>query len=437
MQRTAYENLLTWKLSDERKPLLMIGARQTGKTHLLKAFGTQEYDSLVYFNFEEDPSLTSFFDGRLIPSEIIRNLSVYAGRPIRPGRDLIVFDEIQASNNALKSLKFFHENSPALHIAAAGSLLGITLSKAGSFPVGKVEFLNLFPMTFREFLDAAGASHLEQYLSSINECNPLPSPLHRQFIDYLRTYYATGGMPEAVACYTNTKDLVAVRKIQKDILIAYTLDFAKYAAGPDIPKLSMVWEAIPKQLAKENKKFIFSNLKKSARLRDFEKALVWLEKSGLILKSCRLVTAKQPLSAYCENNIFKLYALDIGLLGAMADLEPAIMVQGDLIFRQFEGALVENYVAQQLKAQQNQELYYWQSSGTAEVDFICAYSDLVIPLEVKAGINPKSKSLKFFTTKYDSNIAVRATLLNFKQESRLVNIPLYAISLFPEICLKD
>jgi hypothetical protein len=242
-------------------------------------------------------------------------------------------------------------------------------------------------------------------------------------------------MPETVSRYVKTLDLLGVRKILKDILLAYTLDFAKYANAPDIPKLSMVWEAIPGQLAKENKKFVFSNLKKSARLRDFSNAITWLEQSGLVIRSHRIKTARQPLRVYREAGIFKIYVLDLGLLGAMTDLDPAIMVKGELIFRQFEGALVENYVAQQLKSQHDQELYYWQSAGTAKVDFVCEQAELIIPLEAKAGINPKSKSLAFYVKKFEPRIAARTSLLNLKKESGLVNIPLYAISLFPGICL--
>jgi hypothetical protein len=435
MKRDAYNRLIAWKKTENRKPLLMIGARQTGKTYLLKAFGASEFDVMHYFNFEEDPTLREFFKDRVRPSEIIRNLSLYAGRPIRTDQDLIVFDEIQASNGALKSLKYFYEELPELNIAAAGSLLGITLSRPGSFPIGKVEFLHIYPMTFMEFLDAVGESEIRSYLEGIRKWEPFPEPIHRKLIDHLRTYYVTGGMPEAVSRYVKTLDLLGVRKIQKDILLAYTLDFAKYANAPDIPKLSMVWEAIPGQLAKENKKFVFSNLKKSARLRDFSNAITWLEQSGLVIRSHRIKTARQPLRAYRETGIFKIYVLDVGLLGAMTDLDPAIMVKGELIFRQFEGALVENYVAQQLKSHHDQELYYWQSAGTAEVDFVCEHADLIIPLEAKAGINPKSKSLASYIQKFEPGIAARTTLLNLKKESGLVNIPLYAISRFPGICL--
>lgn len=437
MEREAYKDLLAWKQTGARKPLLMMGARQTGKTHLLKTFGEREYRGLAYFNFEEDPALADFFADRVHPDRIIRDLSIYTGRPIDPDRDLVVFDEIQSSNGALKSLKYFNEERPAFHVAAAGSLLGITLSKPGSFPVGKVEFLNLLPMTFTEFLTAVDAPQLADYLSDIRECTPLPDPIHRQFIDHLRTYYVTGGMPEAVSLYAETGDLQAVRKIQKDILAGYALDFAKYANAPDIPKLGLIWEAIPGQLAKENKKFVFSNLKRSARRREFENALAWLERSGLVLKACRIKTAKLLLSAYRVTNIFKLYALDVGLLGAMADVAPTVMVQGDLIFHQIEGALVENYVAQQLMAHHNRDLFYWQSGGLAEVDFVCACADHIIPLEVKAGINPKSKSLLFFMKKFDPHVAVRTTLLNMKRDAHLFNIPLYAISLFPGICFPN
>lgn len=434
MERDIYRKLLEWKSAPGRKPLLLRGARQTGKTWLLKAFGNDEYESLAYFNFEEDPNLKGFFSGRVRPSEIVENLTLYAARPIRPGRDLIVFDEIQASDGALKSLKYFFENAPEYHIAAAGSLLGISLSGPGAFPVGKVDFMDLYPLTFMEFLSGIGSANLRRYVAEIIDPVPLPDPFHRELISKLRTYYFTGGMPEAVDHYARTGDLTHVRKIQSDILTAYALDFAKYAAAPDIPKLGMIWEAIPRQLAKENKKFVFSLVKKSARMRDFENALEWLEKSGLILRAFRVGAARHPLSAYREGNIFKLYALDVGLLAALARIDPAAMIQGDQVFRGYEGALVENYVAHQLVAGNDMNLYYWQSDGMAEVDFVCEFGRRILPLEVKAGVNPKSKSLQSFDKKFNPPTLARATLLNLKKENRLINIPLYAISLFPKIC---
>jgi predicted AAA+ superfamily ATPase len=434
MQRDAYNKLMDWKSSARRKPLLLKGARQTGKTYLLKAFGKAEYDSLIYFNFEEDPNLKGFFDGRIRPAELIENLSLYAGQKIRPAVDLIVFDEIQASDGALKSIKYFYEDAPEYHIAGAGSLLGISLSGPGAFPVGKVNFIDLYPMTFMEFLSATGSDRLRQYITKISEIAPLPEPFHRELISKLRTYYFTGGMPEAVDHYATTNELLAVREIQKEILTAYALDFAKYASTPDIPKLGMIWDAIPAQLAKENKKFVFSALRKSARIRDFENAIEWLEKAGLILRCFRISTAKQPLSAYRQGNIFKIYALDVGLLGAMTKMDPSAMIQADRVFREFQGALVENFVATQLKAVQDVQPYYWQSAGTAEVDFVCEHGNKILPLEVKAGVNPKSKSLKSFDQKYNPPLLARTTLLNLKKEDRIVNIPLYAIARFPEIC---
>jgi predicted AAA+ superfamily ATPase len=430
MQRDAYIKLKQWKSSPKRKPLLLRGARQTGKTYLLKAFGQAEYDSLVYFNFEEDPNLKGFFAERVRPSGIIQNLALYTGKKIRPGVDLIVFDEVQASNGALKSLKYFYEDAPEYHIAGAGSLLGISLSGPGAFPVGKVNFLDLYPMTFMEFLSATGSNRLRQYISQITKIEPLPEPLHRELISKLRIYYFTGGMPEAVDHYATTNDLLEVRKIQTEILTAYALDFAKYAAAPDIPKLGMIWDAIPSQLAKENKKFVFSALGKSARIRNFENAIEWLEKAGLILRSFRIRTAKQPLAAYREGNIFKIFILDVGLLGAMTKIDPSVMIQGDRVFREFEGALVENFVAGQLRAVRQMDLYYWQSAGTAEVDFIYEYGNKILPLEVKAGLNPKSKSLQSFEKKYNPSVIIRTTLLNLKREGRLINIPLYAIDSF-------
>ena len=434
MQRDAYSKLKDWKSSSRRKPLLLRGARQTGKTHLLKAFGNAEYDSLIYFNFEEDPNLKGFFTERVRPTEIIENLTLYAGRKLRPGLDLIVFDEIQASDGALRSLKYFFEDAPEYHIAAAGSLLGISLSGPGAFPVGKVNFLDLYPMTFMEFLSATGSEPLRQYISKISDIAPLPKPFHRELISKLRTYYFTGGMPEAVDHYATTNELLEVRKIQREILTAYALDFAKYASAPDIPKLGMIWDAIPSQLAKENKKFVFSALGKSARMRNFEDSIEWLEKSGLILRSFRISTAKQPLSAYREGSIFKIYALDVGLLGAMTKIDPPSMIQGDRIFREFEGALVESFVATQLRAIHDMALYYWQSAGTAEVDFVCEYGNKILPLEVKAGVNPKSKSLQSFDKKYNPPVLVRTTLLNLKRDDRVINIPLYALARFTAFC---
>jgi len=281
-----------------------------------------------------------------------------------------VFDEIQACDRALNSLKYFQEEAPGYHVAAAGSLLSIALSGPASFPVGKVNFLDLYPMTFLEFLSALGLDELRGLIESTREPVPYPDPFHKELCKHLRFYYFTGGMPEAVECYSSDGGVDAVREIQRDILNSYVLDFAKYAVSPDIPKLRRIWDSIPSQLAKANKKFVFSLLKKSARMRDFENAIEWLEKSGLIHRVFRVKAGKRPLKAYAEENIFKMYALDVGLLGALADIPPDILVRGDSIFREYEGAFVENYVVQELKASKGLDLYYWESSGTAEVDFV-------------------------------------------------------------------
>jgi len=431
MERHLYQNLLRWKNSSRRKPLLLKGARQTGKTYLLNEFGRLEYESCVIINFEKDPSAAEFFSDRLDARELIRNLSIYTGHKIRPERDLIVFDEIQVSNRALSSLKYFQEQAPEYHVAAAGSLLGIAVSGPGSFPVGKVNFLNLYPLSFLEFLQAVGAQELKELVQSTQSPEPYAQPLHKELLRHLRWYYFTGGMPEVVSHFASSGDPDEIREIQNEILESYVLDFARYAAGPDIPKLRMVWDSLPAQLSKENKKFVFSVLKKSARLRDFDHAIQWLEKAGLIHRVFRITAAKRPLKAYAEENIFKMYALDIGLLGAMAGISADILVRGDMIFREFEGALVENYVVQELKAAKGMDLYYWESKGSAEVDFVCEVSDSIYPLEAKAGVNPRSKSLLSFDQKFNPPCLGRTSQLNLKRDGRILNIPLYAVSLFP------
>ncbi|ACV69650.1 ATP-binding protein [Desulfohalobium retbaense] len=431
MKRALYTNLVNWKHSARRKPLLLRGARQTGKTHLITQFGRTEYDNLITINFERDRSVADFFTETLDARQLVQNLAIYTGQHIRPGRDLIFFDEIQASNRALNALKYFHEQLPEYHIVAAGSLLGIALSGPDSFPVGKVNFLDLYPLTFFEFLDALGQSALKDLVLRAGPPQPYPQPLHKQLLHYLRFYYFTGGMPEVVAVYAQNNDLDEVREVQNEILNAYAFDFSKYAAGPDIPKLRMIWDSIPGQLSKENKKFVFKALKQSARMRDFENALQWLENAGLIHRVFRISTVQRPLHAYRRENIFKLYCLDVGLLGALAGLPAKLTVQGEDIFREFKGALVENYVLQELKASRNCRMYYWESEGRAEVDFVVETSEQVLPLEVKAGINTRSKSLQAFDAKFHPPYLGRTSLANLKKDDRILNIPLYAVGTFP------
>jgi len=414
---------------------LLRGARQVGKTYVLQKFGEREYSHVAYLNFEEEPLLDDFFKSNLTPRKIIRNLSLYVKHDIKPEEDLIIFDEIQASNNALNALKYFNEKANEYHIAAAGSLLGVKLSKPKSFPVGKVNFLNMYPLTFLEFLDAINRGELRKLIESTSDFTPYPEPFHRELTDLLRTYYYVGGMPEAVHFFAETNDLSGVREIQNEILNSYILDFAKHAPPQDIPKLSLIWDSIPVQLGKENKKFIFSALKKSARAREFENALQWLQDTGLILRNNLVKAGKMPLSAYAEKNIFKTYVLDVGLLGALAKIPSDILARDDRLFTEYKGAFVENYVAQQLTSHKEANLYYWKSDGLAEVDFICEGGNHVFPLEAKAGINPRSKSLGFYAEKCNPPILSRTTLLNLKHAGNIINYPLYAISLFPGLFL--
>ena len=342
--------------------MLLRGARQTGKTFLLWQFGEREYARVAYFNFEADPGLESFFRRDLDPVRIVTELSIYTGLDIRPGEDLIVFDEVQASNLALNSLKYFQERANDYHVAAAGSLLGIRLSRPGSFPVGKVSFLELHPMSFLEFLHAMGRA---RYVTLLDETSkePLPDAIHTDLVDLLRRYYFTGGMPEAVRHFAETGDLQATREIHREILDAYVLDFAKHAPSSDIPKLGLVWDSIPRHLAKENKKFMFSVVRKGARAREYENALRWLHDAGLVHFCHAVSTSRNPLKYYADRSCFKIYTPDVGLLGAMVAVSEDLVVQSDRLFTEYRGALTENYVAQQLVAAGQTELYYWRSPG--------------------------------------------------------------------------
>ena len=434
MKRDIYAKLLEWKSSSRRKPLLLQGARQTGKTHILKEFGRNEYENTVYCNFEEDTDLDGFFQRSLNPERILAELSIYMNLEIRPERDIVIFDEIQVSNRALNSLKYFAEQKNDVHIAAAGSLIGVKLSAPGSFPVGKVNFFHLYPLTFLEFLDAMGESRYRKLLESIDEPFPLADAFHSHLIDLLRRYYFVGGMPEAVKHFATAGNGREAREIQEEIIKSYVLDFAKHAPASDIPKLTQIWDSIPRHLARENKKFVFSAVKKGARARAYENALTWLEDAGLIHRANAVETVKQPLKHYADSGSFKVYVLDVGLLGAMARSPLELLAQGQRLFNEYEGAFVENFVAQQLISHFHQPLYYWRSKGgKAELDFLCEFGDRICPLEVKAGINPKSKSLKSYDWQFNPTSLARANLLNLKKDGKIFNLPLYAVSLLSTI----
>jgi predicted AAA+ superfamily ATPase len=438
MKRDIYAKLLTWKSSSRRKPLLLQGARQTGKTFILKEFGRNEYVNSVYCNFEEDPGLEQFFQRDLNPERILAELSIYMNLDIRPQDDLIIFDEIQISNRALNALKYFAEQKTDVHMAAAGSLLGVKMSGPGSFPVGKVNFLQLYPMTFMEFITAMGETRYRKLLENVDAFVPLTEAFHIHLIDLLRSYYFVGGMPEAVMHFAESGNVWEIREIQQEIIKSYVLDFAKHAPTADIPKLTQIWDSIPGHLARENKKFIFSAVKKGARGREYENALTWIEDAGLIHRACAVESAKHPLKHYADTSCFKVYALDVGLLGAIARSPVELLAQGERLFNEYEGAFVENYIAQQLVSHFPQPLYYWRSKGgKAGLDFLLEFADRIVPLEVKAGINPKSKSLKSYDLQFSPARLARTNLLNFKKDGKICNLPLYGVSRLIDLIAQD
>lgn len=438
MKRDFYLKLLDWKKSGTRKPLIVKGVRQVGKTYILKEFGKNEYTNTAYFNFEDDPNLVDFFVARIQPQEIIRKLSIYSEIPIRPHDTLIIFDEIQNSPRTLTSLKYFCEDAPEFHVVAAGSLLGLKLGHASPFPVGKVNFLDLYPLTFGEYLDALGRTQLREFLHNARGFEPIESIFHDELIDHLKMYYYTGGMPEVVKRHISDKnDLSKVRQVQNEILSAYLQDFSKYSTKAEAIRITDTWNAIPAQLAKENKKFKYSEISKYARARDYYESIQWLLDAGLVYKSFRVKTPKLPLSAYKDENMFKLYIVDTGLLGALSNLSAKTIVEGNKLLSGFNGAFTENYVAQELIANLSsqgnpvRELYYWSVNHTAEVDFVVQHDEDIFPLEVKAGISKRKTSLVVYGEKFNPPILSRVTQMNFKKEAYIRNYPLYAVSHFP------
>ncbi len=431
MKRDVYQLLENWKQSTRRKPLILNGARQVGKTYALKHFGKTSYKKMAYLNFEKDEKLSQYFEGTLDPKQLIKILSIHTEVEIEPHNTLLVMDEIQECPKALNSLKYFCEEANEYHVAAAGSLLGVKTANEKGFPVGKVNFLEVYPLTFFEFLSALGHDKIRLFLDEYNTYEPIPSPLHEKLLQLLKTYLFIGGMPEAVAEYAKTDNLNIVREIQQEILSAYEKDFAKHAPPHQLMNITTVWNQVHRQLAKENKKFIFAAIRKSARGRDYEEAIQWLSDAGLIHKSHLVETPKFPLSAYADNNVFKIFLADVGLLGAQSSLSAHTIIDGDLLFTEFKGALTENYVAQELIATKHKELYYWTSEGTAEVDFLIEADHHVYPLEVKAGTSQKKKSLLVYNQKYAPEKLMRATLMNIKHDGNIYNYPLYLISRCP------
>jgi uncharacterized protein len=426
MKRSIYKNLISWKNQSKRKPLILMGARQVGKTYALKKFGEKEYTNTTYFNFENNPKLCKLFDSSLDPKIILRSLSIEFNVQIEEENSLIIFDEIQECPNALNSLKYFCENEPNLHIVAAGSLLGVKLEHVKGFPVGKVQFMNLYPLSFFEFLEALNEVQLKNFVAENKSIEPLPINLHEKLLNYFKEYLFVGGMPEAVAEYIESKNFSKVREIQTNILNAYNLDFAKHAPKEHIMKISQVFSSIPSQLAKENKKFIYSAIRQGGRAKEFENALQWLIEAGLIHKTSLITSPKIPLSAYININAFKIYLVDVGLLSAMSNLSAKTLIHENELFQEFKGAIIENYIAQEL-IHSNYSLYYWASEGKAEIDFIIEQDGVIYPLEVKSGYSSKKKSLMVYNEIFHPKMLIRTSPMNLKKDFSILNCPLYLI----------
>lgn len=429
MYRFAIEDLKRWKESKYRKPLIIEGARQVGKTWLMKEFGRLSYSDAVYINFDSNSRMAELFSSDLQTDRIIMGLELYSGKKINPENTLIIFDEVQEVPRALTSLKYFCENSPEYHIICAGSLLGIALHSGTSFPVGKVDFLKLYPMSYKEFLMAMGNERFVELLQSSDF--QMITNFKQSFIDVLKHYYFVGGMPEAVLRFSENRDFNEVREIQKRILDAYEQDFSKHAPNEIVPKIRMVWNSIPSQLAKENKKFVYGIIREGARAKDYETAIMWLSDCGLVHKVSRVNAPNLPLKAYEDLKAFKLFLVDVGLLGCMTGLKQSSLLDGNDMFKEFKGALTEQYVMQQFATIPGLNIYYYTNDrGSCEVDFVVDNGETIVPVEVKAEINLKAKSLKTYCEKYNPRIAVRTAMTDFKKERNLINLPLYAIGEF-------
>lgn len=432
MYRIAMEKLLKWKQSKRRKPLIIEGARQVGKTWLMKEFSRQAYADTVYINFDSNSRMAELFASDLDTERLIMGLELYIGRKIDPENSLLIFDEVQEVPRALTSLKYFYENAPEYHIVCAGSLLGIALHQGTSFPVGKVDFLKLYPLSFKEFLMATGKERFAELLDKRDF--PMITSFKQLYIDALKQYYFIGGMPEAVQSFVENKDFNEVREIQKRILAAYEQDFSKHAPVEIVQRLRMLWNSIPSQLAKENKKFIYGLIREGARAKDYETAIMWLSDCGLVHKVSRVNAAGIPLRAYEDLKAFKLFVVDVGLLGCMTGLRQRTLLEGNDLFVEFKGALTEQYVCQQLKTMEDLDVYYYTNDrGSCEVDFIIDTGEQVVPVEVKAEVNLRAKSLKMYYEKFSPQISVRTSMADYKREEWLVNLPLYAIDQITQI----
>ena len=428
MERLILNQLLEWKKSPYRKPLILKGVRQVGKTWILKEFGNRCYENTAYFNFDENEEYKQFFETTKDVARILQNLMLASGQKIEPEKTLIIFDEVQDCPKVINSMKYFCENAPQYHVACAGSLLGIALAKPSSFPVGKVNFMQINPMTFTEFLLANGDANLAEYLSQVDAIEPIPDAFFNPLLEKLKMYYVTGGMPEPIKMWTEARDVSAMQEALSGIIDAYERDFAKHPDISEFPKISMIWKSVPSQLARENKKYIYKVVKEGARAREYEDALQWLVDARLVHKVYRSTAPGLPMSAYDDLSAFKIYLVDVGILRRLAHLSPTAFGEGNRLFTEFKGALTENYVLQTLITQFEGIPRYWsQTNPPYEVDFMIQRENDIFPVEVKSETNTASKSLKKFKELFSDQIRlrVRFSLDNLKLDGDVLNIPLF------------
>ncbi len=428
MERLILNDLLKWKNSKHRKPLILKGVRQVGKTWVLREFGRRYYDNTAYFNFDENEEYKQFFETTKDVERILQNLMLASGQKIVPEKTLIVFDEVQDCPKVINSMKYFCENAPQYHVACAGSLLGIALAKPASFPVGKVNFMQIDPMTFKEFLLANGDGNLVEYMDRVDAIEPIPDAFFNPLYERLKMYYVTGGMPEPVAMWTQERDVEAMQEALSNIIGAYERDFGKHPDVKEFPKISMVWKSIPSQLARENKKFIYKVVKEGARAREYEDALQWLVDARLVHKVYRSSAPRLPVSAYDDLSAFKIYLADVGVLRRLAQLAPTAFGEGNRLFTEFKGALTENYVLQTLITQFEVVPRYWsQTNPPYEVDFLIQRENDIFPVEVKSEANTASRSLRKFKELFPEEVKlrIRFSLDNLKLDGDVLNIPLF------------
>jgi predicted AAA+ superfamily ATPase len=434
LKRMLIDRLLQWKESPRRKPLILKGVRQVGKTWLLREFGRLAYDDVAYFNFENNKALSERFQHSLEPESLITELGIIRGKVIQPGRTLVILDEIQFCSEAITSLKYFQESAPEYHIVTAGSLLGIAMARPTSYPVGKVDVMTLRPMSFYEFLLANGEDLLVEHLArEVTQPTALGPLLTSRLLDYLKAYYITGGMPEAVSVWLATKDVGELDTVQRNILDLYALDFAKYAPASDIPKLSMIWNSIPGQLAKERGKFVYGMLKEGARAKAFEDAMMWLQNAGMVFKVHRIEKPGVPLKAYAKDAHFKLYGPDIGLLRRMAGLSARSITEQDPLYQEFKGVMAECFCLQEILTILDDVPFYWASGNQAEVDFVVQIAGAIVPIEVKSADNLRARSLTEYRRKYGPMVSVKASQADLTYADGVLVCPLYLLWKMPEL----